>query len=173
MEQAIRVLFQHYITTLLSNLFVSSAASLPWPWSSLVKGHEQLDRPNSQTCMECCHACASWFWGFALTQQLTTWADTAFISYYKRDPEVGPKIWNNNLSSFPRVHWGLWRRIFAVPSSEARRPRSRTRTASRPSTSRAGSDCGAGSWSTREKQIALSRPSLKNKKNVGYPLCND
>ena len=30
-------------------------------WSSLVEGHEQPDRPNSQTYMECCHACAAYF----------------------------------------------------------------------------------------------------------------
>ena len=35
-------------------------------WSSLVEGDEQLDRPNSQTCMECCHACAVSFLGFAI-----------------------------------------------------------------------------------------------------------
>ena len=29
------------------------------PWSSLVEGDEQLDRPNSQTTMECCHACVA------------------------------------------------------------------------------------------------------------------
>ena len=27
-----------------------------YPWSSLVEGDEQLDRPNSQTTMELCHA---------------------------------------------------------------------------------------------------------------------
>ena len=27
------------------------------PWSSLVEGDEQVDRPNSQTTMESCHAC--------------------------------------------------------------------------------------------------------------------
>ena len=29
------------------------------PWSSLVEGDEQLDRPNSQTTMELCHACVA------------------------------------------------------------------------------------------------------------------
>ena len=29
------------------------------PWSSLVKGGEQLDRPKSQTIMELCHACVA------------------------------------------------------------------------------------------------------------------
>ena len=28
-------------------------------WSSLVEGDEQLDRPNSQTTMELCHACVA------------------------------------------------------------------------------------------------------------------
>ena len=29
-------------------------------WSSLVEGEdEQLDRPNSQATMECCHACVA------------------------------------------------------------------------------------------------------------------
>ena len=32
---------------------------LPSPWSSLVEGDKQLDQPKSQTCLECCHACAA------------------------------------------------------------------------------------------------------------------
>ena len=53
------------------------------PWSSLVEGDEQPDRPNSQTCMESCHACAAKFiFGLSQTQQLTPWADTALISLY-------------------------------------------------------------------------------------------
>ena len=31
--------------------------------SSLVEGDAQLDWPNRQTCMECCHACAAYFFG--------------------------------------------------------------------------------------------------------------
>ena len=31
----------------------------PNPWNFLVEGDEQLDRPNSQTTMECCHACVT------------------------------------------------------------------------------------------------------------------
>ena len=27
------------------------------PWSSLVEGDEQMDRPISRTCIECCHVC--------------------------------------------------------------------------------------------------------------------
>ena len=34
------------------------------PWSSLVEGDEQLDRPNSQTTVELCHACVAYFFGF-------------------------------------------------------------------------------------------------------------
>ena len=36
--------------------------TLSWdvPWSSLVEGDEQLDQPNSQTCMEWCHASAAY-----------------------------------------------------------------------------------------------------------------
>ena len=30
-------------------------------WSSLVEGDEKPDRPNSQIDMECCHACAAYF----------------------------------------------------------------------------------------------------------------
>ena len=30
-----------------------------YPWSSLVEGDEQLDRPNSQTIMALCHACVA------------------------------------------------------------------------------------------------------------------
>ena len=33
------------------------------PWSSLVKGDEQLDQPNSQTTMELCHASVAYFFG--------------------------------------------------------------------------------------------------------------
>ena len=52
------------------------------PWSSLVEGDEQADWPNSQTCMESCHASAAKFiLGLLQTQQLTAWADTAFISF--------------------------------------------------------------------------------------------
>ena len=28
-------------------------------WNSLVEGDEQMDWPNSQTCSECCRACAA------------------------------------------------------------------------------------------------------------------
>ena len=34
------------------------------PWSSLVKGDEQLDRPNSQKTLELCHACVAYFFWF-------------------------------------------------------------------------------------------------------------
>ena len=33
-------------------------------WSSLVEGDEQLDRANSQTTLELCHACITYFFGF-------------------------------------------------------------------------------------------------------------
>ena len=33
-------------------------------WSSLAEGDEQLDRANSQTCMECCRVFAEHFYGF-------------------------------------------------------------------------------------------------------------
>ena len=36
------------------------------PWSSLVEADEQLDRSNSQTWMEWCHACAAYFFRFAI-----------------------------------------------------------------------------------------------------------
>ena len=32
--------------------------------SLLLEGDEQLDRPNSQTTMELCHACVTYFFGF-------------------------------------------------------------------------------------------------------------
>ena len=46
-------------------------------WSFLEEGDERPDQPNSQTSMECCHACAESFFSILETQQLTTWADTA------------------------------------------------------------------------------------------------
>ena len=53
--------------SLSSSLFLSRLPlSFPFPlffalcpWSSLAEGDEQLDRPNSQTCMECCRTCAA------------------------------------------------------------------------------------------------------------------
>ena len=51
-----------------SQLFLNYAklAGVPYqpsvctmPWSSWVEGDEQLDRPNSQTCMECFYAYAA------------------------------------------------------------------------------------------------------------------
>ena len=46
------------------------------PRSCLVERDEQTDWPNSQTCKEWCHACATYFWGDLHTtiQQLTSWA---------------------------------------------------------------------------------------------------
>ena len=32
------------------------------PWSSVLEGDKQPDQANSKTCMECCHACAAYFW---------------------------------------------------------------------------------------------------------------
>ena len=46
----------------LANL-VRGFSELPCAWSSLVEGDEQLDRPNSQTFMELCLACAALFLG--------------------------------------------------------------------------------------------------------------
>ena len=40
------------------------------PWSSLVEGDEQLDRPNSQT---------NCIYFSSLIQSLSAWADPAFI----------------------------------------------------------------------------------------------
>ena len=37
-------------------LTTSSTPTPAKPWSSLVEGDEQLDRPNSQTTVELCHA---------------------------------------------------------------------------------------------------------------------
>ena len=48
-------------------------------WSSVVEGDDQLDWPNSQTSMEYCYIIFS---GLLKTQQLTTKASTAYISFY-------------------------------------------------------------------------------------------
>ena len=39
-------------------------AFLATAWSSLVVGDEQLDRSNSQACMERCHACVLYNFGW-------------------------------------------------------------------------------------------------------------
>ena len=52
--------------------------------SFLVEGDEQLDRPKSQTStyeMLPCMCCILFGW-LLQTQQLTTWADNSFISFY-------------------------------------------------------------------------------------------
>ena len=51
-------LYDHWIIGLTD---VSRSASA---WNSLVEGDEQPDWPNSQSSMECCHACATYFLGF-------------------------------------------------------------------------------------------------------------
>ena len=63
----------------LSPMFVG--VHIPWSWSSLVQGDEQPDRPNSQTCA------AAFILGLSPTQQLTAYAKTASISFYKRAPQ--------------------------------------------------------------------------------------
>ena len=50
------------------------------PWSSLVEGDEQLDRPNSQTTMKLCHECVALF---------LAWADPAFTSCSMANLNVG------------------------------------------------------------------------------------
>ena len=42
-------------------------------WTSLVKGDEQPDQPNSHTNLECCHACDGLNYCVLYAQQLTTW----------------------------------------------------------------------------------------------------
>ena len=52
--------------TLTLSLSLSHVAYLSWlakPWNSLVEDVQQ-DLPNSQTCMECCHACAAYYFWF-------------------------------------------------------------------------------------------------------------
>ena len=39
---------------------------LDQPWSSFVEGYEQLDQPNSQTCMDGCHVCVAEFFWFVI-----------------------------------------------------------------------------------------------------------
>ena len=43
---------------------------------------KQLHQSVSQTYMEAFHACATYYFWHFCAQQLSAWADTAFISYY-------------------------------------------------------------------------------------------
>ena len=57
------------------------------PWSSLVEEDDQQDWPNSQIIVELFHGCVVLiFSGLTYAQQLSAWADTAFISFYYRAP---------------------------------------------------------------------------------------
>ena len=52
------------------------------PWSSLVGGDEQRDRPNSHSMMPWA-ACAVHIGVFVINTTVhDTWVDTAFISFY-------------------------------------------------------------------------------------------
>ena len=62
-----KVINQTKVEILKANKQASHAISAE-TWSSLVVGDEQLDRTNSQTCMELCHECvAHFFLGGGLT----------------------------------------------------------------------------------------------------------
>ena len=80
----------------------------PSAWCSLVKGDEQLDRPNSLTRMESFRACAALFiLGLSQTQQLTAWADTAFISLAQVLKFLRPQgfQWHTLLSKIRLIMW--------------------------------------------------------------------
>ena len=78
-----KVINQTKVEILKANKQASHAISAE-TWSSLVVGDEQLDRTNSQTCMELCHECVAHFFGGGVDiyKQLSAWAETTFISYF-------------------------------------------------------------------------------------------
>ena len=48
--------FKEDVLLQLNDCMLEACLLLAGAWSSLVEGDEQLDRPNSQTTMEYCHA---------------------------------------------------------------------------------------------------------------------
>ena len=67
------------------NGFSVSPFWIAWPWSSLVEGDEQLDQHVLNDAISVLHN----FFNLSFAQQLTTWADTIFISFYWRAPWLG------------------------------------------------------------------------------------